>query len=744
MDADPDSLNLTTAVDAHAVVNCNPHTPAAAGNVANAETAGSTMPPIPPVSNPNGYACVITCLIHADSTSPSSIEHANSRGFRLRKTLKSDPVSSENTAACLARSIVEDQYNHAYLHAISQDLVHRYGTAGSGSGSGAAVAAGKGKPRLNCNITLGYGDGNTTTVMIRQQDNDNHNENAGKVEDEQQDLPVPPPEETDNEASDMPSLDMKSDHDNEAEENGNNAMDDASANNVWVGNLLLLTKLAENGMTSVIQANDKMYQQVQSCSSFPAEIYISPSAAIRDATAPLQSYTQTSSITLITVNSDQAILHVQNKPTKEDIDEFTKHDGDLVTMVIPEMTGMPELGESVNHVNMNNVDPTTAAVNAMFTNPSNTNTANTLMSMHNHTHPYPHGHHPGAPAAYHPKLPFSMRKKDPNAPKRPLTSYMLFCLDERPKIRKEFPHARVPEIGKALGTRFRNLSEEEMAYYVNKAADLKEKYDQDKAEYYSNVPKGAPGVTRNPNATSEDVLEHYAIGAPGTAPYPYATFAGMDKVPKDPTKPKKPLSVYMLFCKEHRPQVVQENPHMRVPDIGRVLGSMYRKLTEEEMSFYQHRADLLKEQYDRDMAEWKARKAEEEKLGLAGGGGVGVPSMPALPGMMHGHGHHPHAHLAHAYRPPMVGMKRHRTKAPKDPNAPKKPKPSYLIYCSGRRADLREKMPGLTVPETGKILGAEWKNMGPAEKKVFEDLALEDKRRYERQLDEYNRTRTFE
>ena len=36
--------------------------------------------------------------------------------------------------------------------------------------------------------------------------------------------------------------------------------------------------------------------------------------------------------------------------------------------------------------------------------------------------------------------------------------------------------------------------------------------------------------------------------------------------------------------------------------------------------------------------------------------------------------------------------------------------------------------------------------MGPAEKKVFEDLALEveDKRRYERQLDEYNRTRTFE
>ena len=133
--------------------------------------------------------------------------------------------------------------------------MHRYGTADSGSGSGSGSAngaAGKGKPRLNCNITLGYGDGNTTTVMIRQQDD---NDNAGKVEDEQQDLPVPPPEETDNEASDMPSLDMKSEHDNEAEENGNNAMDDASANNVWVGNLLLLTKLAENGMTSVIQAN---------------------------------------------------------------------------------------------------------------------------------------------------------------------------------------------------------------------------------------------------------------------------------------------------------------------------------------------------------------------------------------------------------------------------------------------------------------------------------------------------------
>ena len=41
--------------------------------------------------------------------------------------------------------------------------------------------------------------------------------------------------------------------------------------------------------------------------------------------------------------------------------------------------------------------------------------------------------------------------KDPNAPKKPLGSYMFFCAAARPDIRKAHPTWTLPEVAKALG-----------------------------------------------------------------------------------------------------------------------------------------------------------------------------------------------------------------------------------------------------------------------------------------------------
>lgn len=49
-------------------------------------------------------------------------------------------------------------------------------------------------------------------------------------------------------------------------------------------------------------------------------------------------------------------------------------------------------------------------------------------------------------------------------------------------------------------------------------------------------------------------------------------------------------------------------------------------------------------------------------------------------------------------------------------------KSSYLQFCSVRRAELRDEMPGMPPTEVMKLLGREWSALGDKEKKVYADI----------------------
>ena len=55
----------------------------------------------------------------------------------------------------------------------------------------------------------------------------------------------------------------------------------------------------------------------------------------------------------------------------------------------------------------------------------------------------------------------SKSKKDPKAPKRALSAYMFFSQDWRERVKAENPDAGFGEIGKLLGARWKELSDEE-------------------------------------------------------------------------------------------------------------------------------------------------------------------------------------------------------------------------------------------------------------------------------------------
>ncbi len=56
-------------------------------------------------------------------------------------------------------------------------------------------------------------------------------------------------------------------------------------------------------------------------------------------------------------------------------------------------------------------------------------------------------------------------KKDPNAPKRPLSAYILFSQDKRPEVTKAHPDWPVTEVMKEMGKMWAAASAKEKAKY---------------------------------------------------------------------------------------------------------------------------------------------------------------------------------------------------------------------------------------------------------------------------------------
>ena len=75
------------------------------------------------------------------------------------------------------------------------------------------------------------------------------------------------------------------------------------------------------------------------------------------------------------------------------------------------------------------------------------------------------------------------KKKDPNAPKRPLSAFFLFCHDERPAVKAIHPTHSVGEIAKELGERWNKIAPELKSKYEAKAQVDKGRYEKDMQQY---------------------------------------------------------------------------------------------------------------------------------------------------------------------------------------------------------------------------------------------------------------------
>lgn len=76
-------------------------------------------------------------------------------------------------------------------------------------------------------------------------------------------------------------------------------------------------------------------------------------------------------------------------------------------------------------------------------------------------------------------------EKDPNAPKKPLTSYIIFCTEKRKSIVDKDPKMPPKDVSRKLAELWKALSESEKTVYSKKAEAEKERYQNEMKNYSS-------------------------------------------------------------------------------------------------------------------------------------------------------------------------------------------------------------------------------------------------------------------
>jgi len=80
-----------------------------------------------------------------------------------------------------------------------------------------------------------------------------------------------------------------------------------------------------------------------------------------------------------------------------------------------------------------------------------------------------------------------------------------------------------------------------------------------------------------------------------------------------------------------------------------------------------------------------------------------------------------------------------KKKRKKDPNEPKQPSNAYIFWSRENRKIVAEENPKIVGKEINKLCGQKWKSLQPPEKEKYIKLYEQDKERYKKEMEAYNK-----
>ncbi|KAJ4472047.1 high mobility group box domain-containing protein [Lentinula aciculospora] len=146
-------------------------------------------------------------------------------------------------------------------------------------------------------------------------------------------------------------------------------------------------------------------------------------------------------------------------------------------------------------------------------------------------------------------------KKDPNAPKRPASSFFLFQNEIRPKVKEQHPDLPSADLRRLMSEQWAQLPEEQKNHFKQKADELKVAYSEEKEKYNARSPEevaAADAAVAAAAATKKTPKSRKPAAAPVVAKKPaLSPVTGSEesdiqssedeKVKTKPGKPIKPV-----------------------------------------------------------------------------------------------------------------------------------------------------------------------------------------------------------
>jgi len=183
------------------------------------------------------------------------------------------------------------------------------------------------------------------------------------------------------------------------------------------------------------------------------------------------------------------------------------------------------------------------------------------------------------------------KEKKKQGPKRPLSAYMFFCQAMRPDVKRDNPNANFSDLGKLLGAKWQTLKDQEKKPYEKQNQQDKERYEKDKEE-----------LNRKEAEDSGDA-----------EPKSKKTKTAAAAKNKEKQGPKAPKSAYMLFADDERTKLKNEGKDVGFAESGKHIGERWRALSDKEKAPYVEKNKQLREQYEKEKAEWEQVNGPLEK-----------------------------------------------------------------------------------------------------------------------------------
>lgn len=273
--------------------------------------------------------------------------------------------------------------------------------------------------------------------------------------------------------------------------------------------------------------------------------------------------------------------------------------------------------------------------------------------------------------------------RDPSAPKRNMSAYLLYQNGMRSQFKSMNPGMTFGQLAKYTSAMYAELSPSEKEAWAARA-------EADKARYLHELASYVPPPGFDPKG---DAIVTPMYSKPGRK----------GKPSRDANAPKRNLSAYLLYQNAMRDQFKRENPGMTFGQLAKYTSHMYKNLTPDEKASCDSRAAQDKIRFDAEMA-------------------VYVP---------------PPGHDARGILIVDQAPKKRSKRGPKDPAAPKRASGAYVFFTNEMRPQVLKEYPGIRFVELGKVMGERWRALTPEQKKKFENMAGDDKVRFQIEQQQY-------